>query len=140
MSIRDKILAADDVRTEDVEVPEWGLTLRLRGMTGSERDQFEQSLMVERGGRRIMDTANIRAKAVAKCAVDEDGQRVFSDADANELGGKSAAVLERLYDVAARLSGLREEDVAAREVDFPMSGSGSSSTSPNGSASLSPVS
>lgn len=140
MSIKDTILAADDVQTETVEVPEWGLTLHVRGMTGSERDQFEQSLMVERGGRRVMDTANIRAKAVVRCLVDDDGRRVFADGDANELGSKSAAVLERIYDVAARLSGLRDEDVAAREQDFTTTGSPSSSTSPNGSASLSPAS
>jgi len=47
----------------------------------------------------------------------------------------------RVFEVAARLSGLDEEDVAARERDFPeVTGSGSSTPSPNGSAAVSAVS
>jgi hypothetical protein len=78
-----------------------------------------------------MDPANVRAKVVTRCVVDDDGNRLFTDADVVQLGGKSAAALERVYAVAARLSGLSDEDQEAMARDFALAdGSGSSSASP----------
>ena len=138
---KEAILAAEDTRTEEVEVPEWGGSVLVRGMTGRERDDFESSMLIQDGGQAGRDLRNTRAKLVAKCAVDGDGRRLFADDDVAALGEKSAAALVRVFEVAARLSGLDEEDVAARERDFPAAtGSGSSTTSPNGSAAVSAVS
>lgn len=108
---RDAILQAQDLPTEDVEVPEWGGTVRVRALTGAERDAFEQSVVEMRGKSTRMNLKNIRAKLVALTVVDEDGKRVFSDEDAELLGRKSAAALNRVFEVAQRLSGLRPEDV-----------------------------
>ena len=138
---RDAILAAEDTRTQEVEVPEWGGSVLVRGMTGRERDEFESSMLIQAAGQTARDLRNTRAKLVAKCAVDDDGARLFTDGDVTALGEKSAAALVRVFEVAARLSGLDEEDVAARERDFPeVTGSGSSTPSPNGSAAVSAVS
>ena len=35
-----EILAADDLPTEDVEVSEWNGTVRVRALTGAERDKL----------------------------------------------------------------------------------------------------
>jgi hypothetical protein len=43
--------------------------------------------------------------------VDEDGKRVFTEAEVKALGAKSARALDRLFDTARRLSGLGDEDV-----------------------------
>ena len=108
---RDAILQAEDLARELVEVPEWGGHLYIRALTGSERDAFESSVVEQRGRSVKMNMRNIRAKLVALTAVDEAGKRFFSDADVKLLGGKSAAVLDRLFEIAQRLSGLRDEDV-----------------------------
>ena len=118
---RDTILQREDIKTEDVEVPEWGGTVRVRGMSGVERDAFESSLIEQpaangqRKRRRQQTTktnmANVRAKLCAWCIVDEKGVRVFADADIVALGAKSAAALDRIYDVASDLSGITDEDV-----------------------------
>lgn len=108
---RDAILQAQDLPTEDVAVPEWGGVCRVRALTGAERDSFEQSIVEQRGKSTKMNLRNIRAKLVALSVVDEEGKRVFSDGDAETLGKKSAAALERVFEVAQRLSGLRPEDV-----------------------------
>ena len=56
--------------------------------------------------------ANVRAKLCAWCIVDEGRRpRVFADADIVALGAKSAAALDRIYDVASDLSGITDEDV-----------------------------
>lgn len=97
------ILAAEDLKTETVDVPEWGGEVRVRTLTGTERDAFESSLVGE-GGKRQLE--NLRAKLLSLAIVDENGARIFSDGEAAMLGGKSAAVLDRLFDVAQRLNGI----------------------------------
>jgi hypothetical protein len=131
---RDAILAAEDVKTEEVNVPEWGGSVLVRGMTGRERDEFEASMIVRAGGQTVPDIRNGRAKLVARCVVGDDGQPLFTRDDVTALGEKSASALARVFDVASRLSGLTEDDVAARERDFTTApGSGSPSPSPSGS-------
>ena len=39
----DELLATDDRQWEDVEVPEWDSMIRIKGLTGTERDEFEDS-------------------------------------------------------------------------------------------------
>ena len=49
--------------------------------------------------------ANARARLVVLCVIDAEGQRVFAAEDADLLGDKSAAAVNRIYEVAARLAG-----------------------------------
>lgn len=112
---RDQILKADDLPTEDVDVPEWGGTVRVRGLTGTERDSYEAAMLNFRTkGRKVdseMDMSEFRVRLVAKAIVDAEGKRLFSDRDVRALGMKSAVALNRIYEVAERLSGLTSEDV-----------------------------
>ena len=135
---RDDILKAEDITTEEVDVPEWGGTVLVRGMTGQQRDEFEASTAVRRGNQMVQDYANVRAKVVAWCVVNDDGTRMFTASDVHALGEKSGAALDRIFWVASRLSGLSEEDVQSLEGELagnPTGGSSSSSPSPSGSPS-----
>jgi len=125
---RDAILAADDREYEVVPCPEWGGEVRLRSLTGAERDAYEQSLVQTRGKSREMNLRNARAKLVALCAVDESGKRLFTDADVNALGKKNAKPLDRLFDAARRLSGLSGDDVDRLTEDFDDAQSDASTT------------
>lgn len=107
---REAILAAADLKFEDVPVPEWGGSVRIGSMTGLQRDAWEQSLVPKKKGDGV-DVSNIRARLVAACAIDENGVCIFTEADAAALGKKSAAALDRCAKVAQRLNGLTEEDV-----------------------------
>ena len=118
----DAILVATDIETEDVYVPQWGGTVRVRGMSGDDRAAFEKAATVDkpagnraarRGGQTETEVkADLRARIVAWCVVDETGARMFADEDIPALNGKSAAALERVMGVAMRLSGMRgEEDI-----------------------------
>lgn len=113
---RDAILGADDIATESVDVPEWGDKVLVRGLDGEGRDAFESSIRrIHPSGEMELDQRNARAKLLVRCLVDDDGERLFADRDAPELGKKSAIVLDRLYEVAARLSGLSDEAKAELE-------------------------
>ena len=109
---RDAILKASDIKTETVPVPEWGGDVLVRGMDGSERDQYEQSVMVQNSKNTRVNMKNARAKLVVLSVVDEAGKRLFSQADVDALSKKSAAALNRVFNVAARLSGITEGDLA----------------------------
>lgn len=121
---REQILAADDLLTEDVAVPEWGGTVRVRGLTGAERDAFEQGTIEQRGRKVKARLVNIRARLASLCIVDEQGQRLFSEADMVELGRKSARPLDRVWDTATRLSGMSESDAEDLELNFEKGQSG----------------
>ncbi len=108
---REAILQAQDLPHEDVYVPEWGGWVRVRGLTAEERDKFEASILEGQGRNARVRMENIRAKLVALAVVDEEGNRLFTDDDVALLAKKSAAAVQRVFDVAMRLSGLTEEAV-----------------------------
>lgn len=109
----DEILGAHDLPTEDVDVPEWGGTVRVQGLTGAERDRFESQILAAREKTKTKSAVGdlFRARLAAACIVDESGKRLFQgDAVTKRLGEKSAVALTRVVEVASRLSGLSEED------------------------------
>jgi hypothetical protein len=120
---RDQILKADDLPRETVAVPEWGGDVLVRGLNGTERDEFEASTVAMRGpmGKQhaVPDTANIRAKLCARCIIDDDGTPLFTQNDVHQLGLKSSAALDRIFEVASRLSGISKDDLEEMGKDSP---------------------
>jgi len=105
---REQILSADDVKTEVVPVPEWGGEVRVRGLTGLQRDRFEARVVEE-------DFDNVRAAYAAASIIDEDGNQMFTAEDIDELGNKSASALQRVLLVAQRISGVSENELESME-------------------------
>jgi hypothetical protein len=115
---RDEILAVNDLKTETVPVPEWGagVAVIVRSLTGAERDTYEAEMLGQASGEgedRQYDLGNIRAKLAARTIVDEAGKRLFSEADVVALGEKNASALDRVAEVARRLSRISAADVKA---------------------------
>ena len=108
---KEQIKSVSDLETLDVEVPEWGGTVRLKSLTGAERDRFEASVVQGQGKNTTVNMQNLRAKLVAQSAIGEDGKSLFSEEDVKWLGEKSAKALNRLFNAAQQLSGLSESDV-----------------------------
>ncbi len=110
-----QILERDDAQYEDVPVPEWGGSVRLRSLSGTERDAFAKSITrvtgKGKGEATEIITEGMQAKLVARSAVDDKGARLFTDEQAEALGKKSAAVLDRLFMAAQRLSALTQDEV-----------------------------
>ena len=111
LTLRERILAAQDRPFEDVEVPEWGAVVRVLSMSGLDRDRWEAE-MLERNKRPAAERlANVRASLVARCSADPaTGERLFADADIDALGAKAARALDRVFAVASRLNGLSDAD------------------------------
>jgi hypothetical protein len=115
---KEQILAIDDVQVRDVEVPEWGGVVRVRGLTGTQRDAFESEVVVLNGSNTQRNLRNIRARLVAITAVDDKGARLFTHKDVDALGAKSARALDRVFSAASELSGLSAADVEELAENF----------------------
>lgn len=128
-NLRDLILAAPDASHEDVHVPEWGVTVRVKGMTASERDDFEASRITRKGKRSDVNMRDFRSALLVRVLADpETDELLFTPGDITRLGQKSAGVIDRLYDKAAELSGISDEDAEELEGNSVPGHSGSSSS------------
>lgn len=107
---KDQILNCEDLKTEIVNVPEWGGEVILKTMTGTERDEWEASNVTGKGKKIRADMANFRAKLLSKTIVDENGQLMFTAAEVTRLGQKSALAIHRCFEVAQRINGLSAEE------------------------------
>jgi len=121
---RAAILAAPDIGFEDIDLSHisgWG-TVRVKDLTGKERDQLEQSIVSERTeyvkGKRVKTQAlsdNVRATFCAACIVDEQMQPLFDKADIAQLGQKSARALDAIFAVIRERNGIGDQDMAELE-------------------------
>ena len=103
---RQEILEASDKTSEIIDVPSWGGEVRVQAIMSHDRDKFE---------REYLDASNIRASLVARCVVDANGDRLFTDADVELLGERSAEAMDAVYNVCLRLNGMGADDVAELE-------------------------
>jgi hypothetical protein len=108
---RDEILGAKDTKMELVEVPEWNGSVYVKNLDGTARDEFEGSRVQLVDGKVQMVHANTRARLLSMSVCDETGKLLFTRLDIMDLGQKSGQALDRLYEVAARLSALRPADL-----------------------------
>lgn len=106
---KEAILSSDDLETEEVEV--WGGTVLVKSLTAAERDAFEKVLMRVRDGKTVTDLTGVRVKLVSLTVVDKDKKRLFTEEDIKALNKKSSRELDKVFTVAQKLSGLRNEDV-----------------------------
>lgn len=122
MLSRESILAAEDLPLEEVAVPEWGGTVYVKTMTGAERDRIEAAYNKEPG-------RDFRARMAVATVCDETGKRLFTERDVAPLSAKSAAALDRILEVAMRLSAFTKKDVDALEGNSKASPSADSASS-----------
>jgi len=114
---RAQIMSVEDLPYEGLDVPEWAGSVRVRGLTGTERGIWEKtisSMDTSADGAKVdvtFDLSEMRVALCTLCMVDDQGARLFENHEVALLGQKSAAAIQRVYDVAARLSGIAKEAV-----------------------------
>ncbi len=115
MSIRDQIIAANDIKTELVEIPEWNVTILVKSMTGAERGQMLKG--VTANGQ--IDISKTISDVLIFTAHDpETEERIFTLADRDLLNEKSGSAIQRAAEVGMRLSGLMPESIDEAGKDF----------------------
>ena len=130
-TLRERILSASDIQEEIVDVPEWGVQVLVRGMTGAQRAAYLEAAAP--GGRA--NIANAYALLVITCALDPaTRQPIFEMADRDALMAKSGRALERIAMAAMRLSGLTQAALAEAEKASAEASAGFTSSWPPASA------
>lgn len=132
---RQQILDVVDLKTEDVDVPEWGGTVRLRELSSKQRSLIEATTIGAKGQSleiRIEAFKVLREKTVVSALIDQDGKRLFEDKEFAQLGLKSGQVIERLFQKVQELSGMTPaaaKDAEGNSAGTPTDSSGSDSQS-----------
>jgi hypothetical protein len=111
MSIREKILGVtNDTPSELVSVPEWGVSVLVKGFTLGAKDDFLTS--VYNTETKKADIKAFNSGVLVGTAYDpETEERLFTESDIPVLKQKSAAAIQRLVDVGTRLSGLTDDAI-----------------------------
>ena len=109
MNLRDQILAAPDIETQEIYVPEWGCNVHLRSWTAAEREEWEGKLAAAK------KTGAIRAMTAAFSCRDEEGNLLFDDRDIPALAAKHSGALRRIYETMHEMSSVDKDDVDALE-------------------------
>lgn len=123
---RAEILGKDDRTYQDVKISQWGGSVRVQSLTGTERDQWEEACQEQKGKDKIFSTKQLREKLLSFCLVDAAGKKLFSEGDIALLADKNAAALTRLFDVARKLNAIGAQDVEELTKNSEAAESGSS--------------
>jgi hypothetical protein len=110
---KEQILAANDRKFIEVQVPEWGenAVVRVGQLTAIQRDRWDSATYVD--GK--VNLEGMRARLCALCIVDADGQPLFTAEDVEALGQKSAPTINAVWTAAAQLNGMLPSSVDAIE-------------------------
>ena len=108
---RTTVRALPKLKTELVDVPEWGGRIMIRPMTVLEQEQFWDILDDAKKG--IVAPAGKRGSVVLNVAMTEDGKQFFAAEDAEWIGSQADPnVIDRIYNAIQRLSGATPKEQA----------------------------
>lgn len=98
------ILGAPHLKTETVNVPEWGegVSVIVSEMSGLSRDAF----YAKKDAKKDLSISESQAALLIATVVDETGAPVLDEADVDSLRAQSSAAMDRLVTVAVRINGL----------------------------------
>ncbi len=108
MELKDKILAAQDLDAEMLEIPEWDVIIEVRSPTAGDRARLLTQFVNPDSG--VVENDKMQAAVAVMCCFDpESGERLFDEDDIPALMAKAARPVERIFRVGNRLSGLTED-------------------------------
>lgn len=106
VDLRKRLLGANDIKVQPIDIPAWGGTYYLRVISGKARESFEDSYSQEK-------MKNFRLRFLVLTLCDEDGKPILSDADMDALGERSSVEINRVFDAAWKLNAFTQEAVDA---------------------------
>jgi len=109
VSLRDRILQANDIESNLLAVPQWGVNLDIRTMTAIERSRLVSTCSKPDG---TVDMEKMYPLLLIAAVYDpETGEKVFSKEDIGSLQDKSAAAVELVAQKVMEVSGMSAKAV-----------------------------
>lgn len=102
---KEQIFACQDVVTESVSMPEWGGDVKIKTMSIGDQIEFE------RLNKKSKDSSNIVCNTLLFCCIDDNGDRLFTEADLKVLEKKSFRAIEKLFRACLDLNAIRSDSL-----------------------------
>lgn len=102
MSLRDTILATDDLPKKKIKIPEWGVELFVASMSSGDREIWEKT---------AKEVKDVRETIVILTVVDDEGKKVFTADDIPALKKKNAKALDRIAMAAIEHNKITADDI-----------------------------
>jgi hypothetical protein len=116
--LRDALLGAK-VKIETLDLSELGVDepVFVKGLTSAEMDAYQTSMLKNPGTtKQSSNLSNMRAKLCVYAICDEKGNREFTEpGDVDRLAQLDGAIINKIFGVARRLSGMMGEDEQAAQ-------------------------
>lgn len=106
-----QILEQQTVVFEELDVPEWHGSVRIKMLSAKERDEYEASMVDYKNGNARPNMVNARARLVQLACINEDGTRMFTRGDIKVLGDLPAAGLQRVFNKVNEMSAITDKDL-----------------------------
>jgi len=107
---KQEILAKVKLPEVEIEVPEWGTTLKLKGMTGKQRLVLAKSVNPETDKEDAEAIVNIITKLISISVVDETGNPMFSEDEAKALVDGDLNTASKVVTEIYKLNGINQEE------------------------------
>lgn len=108
-SSKQELMTFGKRETKHVEID--GKKLIVQGLTDRERAEWEVDSLDDEGNRDPVAMESMRTRLIVKCLVDENGKRIFTDEESDDIGEWPAAVTVKLFKVCSELCGLDDDDI-----------------------------
>ena len=108
---REQILGIKSFRSKTIEIPEWNGEVRLKAMSGAERESLEERVYETVGDKLQMKKGvSYIPELLVKSWCDDDGNRLFQDDEIDLIKAKDSTILAKLFKVAAEVNGLSGDE------------------------------
>lgn len=122
---KNEFLGIDDAVYENVQVEEWDTWVRIKMMSGLEREAYEGSLFAyrdeilkakenEETSSTEFSIVHMKCLLLIFCIVDDKGNTIFELKDISVLKNKNLNALDKIYNASKKLNAIgvdEEEDV-----------------------------
>lgn len=103
----DQIAKAKDLETMDLEMPEWGGTIKLQSISAAKR--LELAALVSENKEKQASSITMIAKFAIKNSLVEP--KIESDDQVDMLLSKSASAIEKIVEAFNKLAGMSDEAI-----------------------------
>lgn len=110
---RDSFFSLNNLRTEQIDLPEMEGSIRVRELTQKQRTEIELMVLDGKDNKEAM--RRFKVDVVIMGAVGVDGNPLFTENDFDLLNEKSASVIDRISNAILRLSGITKDEVKEME-------------------------